>query len=98
MLDHDATLNDLSGGQILLRLSGARVEKLLAKGCPIDLHENAFPAGACAQSGLAKANILIARVDATGTFDVVVRRSFSDYLLNWLAHAGSADGIDFFIS
>jgi sarcosine oxidase subunit gamma len=96
--DHDAALNDLSGGQVLLRLSGARVEKLLAKGCPIDLHESAFPVGACAQSGLAKANVLIARVNATGTFDVVVRRSFSDYLLNWLAQAGSADGIDFLIS
>jgi len=88
-------LNELSGGQILLRLSGDGVEQLLAKGCSLDLHKDVFPDGSCAQSGLAKANVLIARADSGDTFDVIVRRSFSDYLLKWLAHAGRDVGIDF---
>ena len=93
--NHGAALNNLSGGQVLLQLTGHRVERLLAKGCPLDLHEGVFPVGACAQSGLAKANVLIARVDTSGGFEIIVRRSFSDYVLNWLAHSGKTIGIKF---
>jgi sarcosine oxidase subunit gamma len=93
--NHGAALNDLSGGQILLRLTGNQVERLLAKGCPLDLHESVFPVGICAQSGLAKANVLLARVDTSGSFEIIVRRSFSDYVLSWLAHSGKTIGIKF---
>ena len=93
--NHGAALNDLSGGQVLLRLTGNQVERLLAKGCPLDLRESEFPVDACAQSGLAKANVLIARVDTSGSFEIIVRRSFSDYVLNWLAHSGRTTGIKF---
>lgn len=88
-------LNDLSGGQLLLEISGTGAEQLLSKGCPLDLSESAFPMGACAQSSLAKANVLIARAHSEGVFRIIVRRSFADYLARWLAHAGSASGIDF---
>ena len=93
--NHGGALTDLSGGQVLLRLTGNQVERLLARGCPLDLHESVFPVGACAQSGLAKANVLIARVNTSGSFEIIVRRSFSDYVLNWLAHSGRTLGIEF---
>ena len=84
---HGAAVNDVSGGQVLLHLTGSGVRDLLAKGCTLDFHPRAFAPGACAQSGLAKANVLI-RLDEDGeAFDVVVRRSFADYLLRWLRHA-----------
>ena len=93
--NHGGVLNDLSGGQVLLRLTGRQVERLLARGCPLDLHESVFPLGTCAQTGLAKTSVLIARVDTSDSFEIIVRRSFSDYVLNWLAHSGKTTGIKF---
>ena len=90
-----AAVNDISGGQVALLLQGAGCRELLARGCTLDLHPREFKVGSCAQSGLAKANVLIALVDDAPTFMVVVRRSFSDYLYRWLAHAGRDQGIAF---
>jgi sarcosine oxidase subunit gamma len=88
-----ASVNNISGGQIALMLKGARCRELLAKGCTLDLHPRVFNPGDCAQSGLARANVLLALVDETPTFMIVVRRSFSEYLCRWLAHAGDVEGI-----
>jgi len=86
-------LNDVSGGQIVLRLDGTGVRDLLAKGCTLDLHPRVFTAGMCAQSGLAKANVLIGLAGQSESFDIVVRRSFSDYLLRWLLHGADEFGV-----
>ena len=83
-----ASVNDISGGQTIIRLRGARARDLLNKGCPLDLHPRAFGVGKCAQSHIAKSNALIIQVDDTPTYDVIVRRSFADYLARWLNHAG----------
>ena len=90
-----ASLNDISGGQIAMLLEGSAARSILAKGCTLDLHASAFPVGACAQSGLAKANVLLGLLDDAPTFMIVVRRSFSDYLCRWLANAGGDAGIRF---
>ena len=82
------SVNDISGGQTIIRLRGARARDLLNKGCPLDLHPRAFGAGQCAQSHIAKSNALIIQVDDRPTYDVVVRRSFADYLARWFNHAG----------
>ena len=82
------SVNDISGGQTIIRLRGARARDLLNKGCPLDLHPRAFGVGQCAQSHIAKSNALIIQVDDRPTYDVVVRRSFADYLARWLNHAG----------
>ena len=86
-------LNDVSGGQIVLRLDGTGVRDLLAKGCTLDLHPRVFTAGMCAQSGLAKANVLIGLAGQAESFDIVVRRSFSDYLLRWLLQGADEFGV-----
>ena len=90
-----ASINDNSGGQVALNLQGTKCRDVLAKGCTLDLHPSVFTAGDCAQSGLARANVLLALIDETPTFTIVVRRSFSDYLCRWLAHAGDDEGIAF---
>lgn len=90
-----AAVNDVSGGQVALMLQGTGCRELLARGCTLDLHPRVFEVGDCAQSGLAKANVLIALMDDAPTFMVAVRRSFSDYLCRWLAHAGRTEGIVF---
>lgn len=90
-----AAVNDLSGGQVVLRVSGANARKLFARGCTLDFHPDAFGPGSCAQSGLGKANVLFGHVEEPDTFDVIVRRSFADYLVRWMEKAGSDLGIEF---
>jgi len=90
-----AAVNDSSGGQIALMLHGAKCRELLAMGCTLDLHPREFRVDHCAQTGLARANVLVALVDDAPTFMIVVRRSFSDYLCRWLSHAGRDTGILF---
>ena len=90
-----AAVNDVSGGTVALRISGERVRDLLAKGCTLDLHPSVFMVGDCAQSGLAKAGVLLGLIDNRPTFELVVRSSFSDYVIRWLRNAGSDNGIEF---
>lgn len=89
------SLNDLSGGQTIISVSGARSLDVLAKGCTLDLHPRVFGPNQCAQSHLAKSLVLIIpRASNLSAYDVVVRRSFADYLWRWLVKAGSEFGID----
>ncbi len=90
-----ASLNVVTGGQVAMRISGEHAAAVLAKGCTLDLHRNTFHPGQCAQTGLAKASILIGKVDDVPTFDIFVRRSFAEYLALWLQHAGAGYGIRF---
>ena len=88
-----AAVNDLSDGQILLRLSGQAAGDVLAAGCTLDLHPDAFPPGRCAQTGLGKAAVLVCPLNSPGSFDLIVRRSFADYLLHWLDRVGGSRGV-----
>ena len=82
------SLVDVTGGQLLMRLTGQRAREVLAKGCTLDLHPRAFKVGQCAQTTLAKASMLIALADDTPAFDIIVRRSFAEYAARWLRHSG----------
>jgi sarcosine oxidase subunit gamma len=85
-----ATAMDLRGGQVALHLSGARVRDVLARASTLDLAPASFGVGVCAQSGLAKATALIGLIDDKGAvFEIVVRRSFADYVVRWLQHAAT---------
>ena len=81
-----ATLTDVSSAQTIIEVRGAHARDVLAKGTPFDLHPREFPLGACAQTILAKAAVVIQRV-GDDTFHVIVRRSFADYLWRWLEDA-----------
>lgn len=95
LIDLPMAINDLSGGQVSLHLTGSGVPTLLARACTLDLHPSTFCIGDCAQSGLAKANVLLGYIDEGPVYEIIVRRSFSEYILRWLrqnthSHAGSA--------
>ena len=92
---YHAAVNDVSGGNVALSLSGERTRDLFAKGCTLDFHPDVFKVGSCAQSGLGKAVALFGLVDDVPTFDLIVRRSFSEYLVKWLRHSGREYGIEF---
>jgi sarcosine oxidase subunit gamma len=84
---------DVSDSRAVITLSGPRALDVLAKGCPLDLHPRVFSPGRCAQSLLAKAHVLLHRVDDAPTFEIYVHRSFADYLWTWLEDAAAEYGM-----
>jgi sarcosine oxidase, subunit gamma len=85
--DGFAGVVELGSGQTVIEIAGPRAREVIAKGCPLDLHPRAFGPGSCAQSRLARALVTIAQVDGTPTFELIVRRSFADYVWRWLTDA-----------
>lgn len=94
LVGQHAAINDLSGGQLVFTIRGESACDLFAKGCTLDFHTESFPPGSCAQSGLAKASVFFVRSNEADVFDIIVRRSFSDYLSRWLREAGREYGVD----
>ena len=84
---------DVSGGQTVVSLSGGRARDVLAKGCTLDLHPRVFGLGRCAQTLIARANVTIWQDDETPSYDLIVRRSFADYLALWLSDASREYGL-----
>lgn len=78
---------DTSSGLTLLTITGDNAANLLARDCPLDLHPAVFKAGQCAQTRLAKAGATIAPLADGSGFELVIRRSFADYLLLWMQDA-----------
>jgi sarcosine oxidase subunit gamma len=87
-----SALTDISSGQTVFRLSGPSAIEVLAKGCSIDLDPNQFQAGQCVQTSVAKANALIWRRDESISYDLIVRRSFAEYLALWIEDAAHEFG------
>jgi len=82
---HFASVVQISGGQTIFAFEGDTARELIAKGCPLDLHPRVFSVGQCAQTHLAKAPVLLR--PTPGGIELVVRRSFADYLWRWLERA-----------
>lgn len=91
--DMHSSITDQTGGQTIIRINGPSARDLLAKGCTLDLHPTVFGPGRCAQTLVAKAMATIVYVDDAPTFDLVVRRSFADYLRSWLQDAALEYGL-----
>ncbi len=81
---------DNSSGLTMLEITGDNAANLLATDCPLDLHPREFRAGQCAQTRLAKAGMTIAPLRKEAGFEVIIRRSFADYLLLWMQDAAVA--------
>lgn len=86
-----AAIIDLDHARTVLRLAGRNARDVLAKGCLLDLHPAAFPAGACAQTALFHANALVHAVDAL-TFDLYVARSYGQAFWESLTDAAGEFG------
>ncbi|NMF87516.1 sarcosine oxidase subunit gamma, partial [Aromatoleum petrolei] len=81
-----------SGGQTVLELAGPGVRELLMKCTPYDVHPRAFPVGKGVTSVLAKASAVIRRVGEE-RWELVIRRSFADYLYAWILDAAEEFGV-----
>jgi sarcosine oxidase, subunit gamma len=88
-----ATTVEVAANRTTLELRGLRARELLEFGCPIDLDPRVFGPGRCAQTLLARANVLIWFVtsEPEPVYRLLVRPSFAAYVAAWLADA--ADGL-----
>lgn len=89
------TVNDLTGGWVMMTLSGPGTRPLLERGCPMDLDPAAMGEGQCAQTLLAKSPVLLAAHADPNKITLLVRRSFAEYVALWLAHTGETFRISF---
>jgi sarcosine oxidase, subunit gamma len=71
---------DVSANRVAFELRGA-ADAVLAQGCSLDL--DALPVGGCAQTLLARTEVLLHR-SAADAVTVFVRPSFAPYLRAWL--------------
>ncbi len=87
-------VTDVTGGQTVITVSGPRAHDVLAKGCPLDLHPTVFKPADCAQTLVAKANVIIHCADnSPPSFELIVRRSFAEYTALWLNDAALEYGV-----
>jgi sarcosine oxidase, subunit gamma len=79
---------DVSAQRTTLRLRGAHVRDVLAKGCSLDLHPRVIGPGAAMQTMLGQAAVVLIPLDDNGTdYRLLVRSSFARYLAEWLIDA-----------
>jgi len=83
---------DVSGGQTIIELCGARAREVLMKSTPYDVHPSVFPPGKGVVSVFAKTLINI-RCRGESHWELVVRRSYADYVWCWLLDAGAEYGV-----
>jgi len=88
---HVAIVN-VSGGQTILHLQGETAEMVLRKSTPYDVHVSNFPVGKVVTTAFAQTQVLMRRLDADA-FELVIRRSFADYLWAWLRDAATEFGL-----
>jgi sarcosine oxidase subunit gamma len=82
-----SSVTNVADGQTIFRISGAHVVAVLRKGCSLDFDPRVFGPGCCAQTLIAKVGVLIHCLDQSPCFDLVVRRSFSEYFGYWIQDA-----------
>lgn len=88
---HFSVVN-VSGGQTILELSGPNARDVLKKSTVLDVHPSQFPVGKVAGSVFAKSTALVRR-SGEDNWELVIRRSFADYIWLWLQDASSEFGL-----
>ncbi len=100
--EEPASVVDVSAQRTTLLVAGPRARDLLAHGCSLDLHPRVFGEGRCAQTMLARAQVVLlslADTDRPGAgapdgpdgpaYWIMVRSSFAGYLADWLLDAAT---------
>lgn len=70
---------DQSHGRVRIRVEGAAVERMLAKGTAVDLDARAFPVGRSATTLIGHVSVHLTRV-GTNAFEIMVLRGFAESL------------------
>ena len=85
-------LFDVSSSYVGWRVEGSVAARVLNRGCPLDLGDDAFPAGHCAQSTFGHLTVLIHRPDASPAFIVLASRSYARDALHLLQLSALTEG------
>ncbi|MEJ2044043.1 MAG: sarcosine oxidase subunit gamma family protein [Reinekea sp.] len=91
MPGHYSIVNS-SGGSTVLQVSGDQVVDMLKRCTPVDLHIKEFPVGKVVSTVFAKSGAVIRRTGNT-QFELVIRRSFADYIWLWIQDASQSFGL-----
>ncbi|MGY8832166.1 MAG: sarcosine oxidase subunit gamma [Pseudomonadales bacterium] len=83
---------NVSGGQTIVELSGPKVRELLMKSTSYDVHPRNFPVGKAVGTVFAKSQLVIRRT-GEDAWELIVRRSFADYIWLWLQDASAEYGL-----
>ena len=83
---------DVSANRTAIELRGPGARAVLETGCALDLHPRAFGPGRCAQTLVARAQVILEQLDDVPTYRLLVRGSFAGYLATWLLGAISEPG------
>jgi len=75
---------DVSESRTVITVTGPTTRDVLARGISLDLHPRAFGPGQCAQTGMAKANVVLHQIDNAPSYEIYILKSFSDYLWRWI--------------
>lgn len=95
---HFVAVTDVTENWTVIAVSGAKLREVLAKGCPLDLHPRTVRPGFVGQSVVVHADVIL-HLMADGsdgqvpTVHLYVRRSFAQYLRDWLADAALEFGV-----
>lgn len=92
-LEGHAAIVNVSGGQTLLQLAGQHAEEVLMKSTSYDVHESNLQVGKVVTTTFAHTQVVLRRLDAN-SFELVVRRSFADYVFAWIRDAATEFGIN----
>lgn len=91
MAGHYSLVNS-SGGSTVLEVSGTNVVDMLKKSTPIDFHSKEFPVGKVVSTIFAKSTAIIRRTGES-KFELVIRRSFADYVWLWIQDSSREYGL-----
>ena len=81
------SLVDIGERSLGVEISGSAAAMLLNTGCPLDLHDDAFPAGSCTRTLFGKVSVMIWRMAHTDHYRMQYGRSFDDYISTYIVTA-----------
>ncbi len=95
---HHHAVVEVSDYYTVLHLQDAHASALLAKACPLDLHNDHFPPNTCAQTKFGHASVLLHKLTATPSdtatdtatdtaYHIQVRWSYTEYVWDYLSSA-----------
>jgi methylglutamate dehydrogenase subunit D len=86
-----ASITDQSHGRVTIRISGPKARAVLAKGTPIDLHDDEIPLGKSALTQMAHVGVHLTRT-GKDEFTLSVFRGFSESFWEWLTSQSAEFG------
>jgi heterotetrameric sarcosine oxidase gamma subunit len=89
-----ATFVDQSDAKAVLRFWGRNARDVLAKGCPLDLHERAFHPQDAATTQIALISCLLWQLDEAPTFELAVPLSYVGSFWSWLTASAAEFGYE----